>query len=188
MLILVAAIPDRAETEYGWIDPSGPYMDAGKTLPHGPTKVKHFRERPGVNEARSLLQQGSLWSTMVVAVKARTLWSLARQFLPEMTYRFDAFLAVLRAVREGRLGAQHQVAALMRLYEELAAADFSKDLLQHVPHLSMVLPMDGVDWCDWGHPQRVTETLARLGQRPIFESERLGSAKASAIAGKGGGI
>ena len=186
MLILVAAIPDRAETEYGWIDPSGSQMDARRTLPHGPTKVKHFREKPNVSEAHGLLQQGSLWSTMVVAVKALTLWSLARQFLPEMTYRFEAFLAVLRAVREGRIGAQYQAAALMRLYEELPAADFSKDILQRVSHLSMVLPMDGVDWCDWGHPQRVTETLARLGQRPIFESERLGSAHAPAIAGNRG--
>ena len=188
MLILVAAIPDRAETGYGWIDPSGTRVNAGNTLPHGLTKVKHFREKPGVDEARGLLQKGSLWSTMVVAVKARTLWSLARQFLPEIAYRFGALLAVLRAVREGRLGAQYQAAALMRLYEDLAPADFSKDILQRVPYLSLVLPMDGVDWCDWGHPQRVTETLARLGQRPVFGPECLGSPQTSATAGKGGDI
>ena len=33
MLILLAAIPDRAETEYGWIGPSEAQMDASRTLP-----------------------------------------------------------------------------------------------------------------------------------------------------------
>ncbi len=183
MFILAAAIPDRAETEYGWIDPSAAQMNASRTLPHAPTKVIRFREKPGVNEAQRLLRQGSLWSTMVVAVKARTLWTLARQLLPEIAYRFDAFLVVLRAIREGRLGAQYEAAALMRLYEDLAPADFSKDILQRVPHLSMVLPMAGVDWCDWGHPQRVRETLVRLGRRPTSEPE-LDSAQTRTIAAR----
>jgi len=187
MLILVAAIPDRAETEYGWIDPGGAQMAASSTLPRRPANVKYFREKPSENEARSLFQRGCLWSTMVVAVKARTLWRLAREYLPETSYRFEAFLSVLSAVREERLGARHEGAALIRLYKELAAKDFSKDLLQRVPHLSKILPMDGVDWCDWGHPRRLTETLARLGQRPLYEAKRLGPAQAGAIAREGRG-
>jgi len=95
---------------------------------------------------------------------------------------------VLQAVREARLDSRFESSALVSLYNDLGPADLSKDILAHVAGQSLVLRLEGVDWCDWGHPQRVTEALARVGQRPIFESERLGSAQASAIAGKGGGI
>jgi mannose-1-phosphate guanylyltransferase len=78
---------------------------------------------------------------------------------------------VLRAIREGRLKPEHEATALARLYQELTPADFSKDLLQHVPDRSLVLPMDGIDWCDWGRPWRVTETLARLKRQPLFPTD-----------------
>jgi len=105
-----------------------------------------------------------------------------RQCLPEMMYKFDAFLMVLRAVRAGRLEPRYEGSALATVYNDLAPADFSIDILQHVSERSMVLRMDGVDWCDWGRPQRVTETLARLGRRPLFQSEHLGAAPEPAIA------
>ena len=40
---------------------------------------------------------------MVITVKAKTLWAMGRRCLPEMMYKFDAFLMVLHAVRQGRL-------------------------------------------------------------------------------------
>ncbi len=181
-IILVGAIPNRAETEYGWIDPGRAWTDESDAPTYGPMKVMRFREKPGVKEARALLRQGCFWNTMVMAVKAKTLWTLGRQCLPEMMYKFDAFLMVLRAVHEGRLDAKYEASALATVYNDLSPADFSRDILQHVSERSMVLPMEGVDWCDWGRPQRVTETLARLGRRPLFESERLGVASEAAIA------
>ena len=119
---------------------------------------------------------------MVLAVKAKSLWTLGRQCLPEMMYKFDAFLMVLRAVREGRLDSMYEASGLASIYNDLSPADFSRDILEHVFERSMVLPMDGVDWCDWGRPQRVTETLARLGRRPLFQSEELGAAREPVIA------
>ena len=79
-----------------------------------------------------------------------------------------AFLMVLRAIREGRLDPKFEASALASVYNDLASADFSIDILQHVSERSMVLRMDGVDWCDWGRPQRVAKTLASLGRRPFF--------------------
>ena len=172
-VVLAAAIPDRAETDYGWIDPSEMEMHASRALLHGSKKVLSFREKPGVKEAHRLFRHGSLWNTMVIAVKAKTLWALGQQCLPEMMYEFNAFLLVLRAVREERLDGQYEARSLAHLYEELAPADFSRDILESVSNLSIVLPMDGVDWCDWGRPQRVTESLARLGREPLFPSAHL---------------
>jgi hypothetical protein len=47
-------------------------------------------------------------------------------------------------------------------------ADFSRDLLQRCPEAALVLPLGNVDWSDWGRPERVTESLHRLGKRPAF--------------------
>jgi mannose-1-phosphate guanylyltransferase len=180
-IILVGAIPTRAETEYGWIDPA----DA---LTHKPMNVLRFREKPDAQEACALLRQGSLWNTMVMAVKAKTLWALGRQYLPETMHRFDAFRLVLCAIREGRLDPGYEASALASIYSDLTPADFSRDILQHVSERSMVLRMDGVEWCDWGCPQRVNETLANLGRRPLFASDCFENVLASATLANEGHI
>jgi len=131
----------------------------------------YFQEKPGGREARALLRQGCLWNTMVIAAKAQTLWNLGRLCLPEMMCEFDAYLIVLRGIRAGRLDPKFEADALANLYTHLATADFSRDVLQHLSDQSILLPMDGVDWSDWGRPQRVTETLARLGRRPLFPAD-----------------
>ena len=33
---------------------------------------------------------------------------------------------------------------------------------------SAVMPLDGVEWCDWGRPERIAETMETLGQEPAF--------------------
>ena len=172
-IVLAAAIPDRAETDYGWIAPVKTHTEGEGPPVRGPMRVVRFQEKPDGEEARALLREGCLWNTMVIAAKARTLWLLGRQCLPEMMYEFDAYLRVLRGIRAGRLSPKFEAGALACLYSHLAPADFSKDVLQHVCDQSILLPMDGVDWCDWGRPQRVTETLARLGRRPFFSADRV---------------
>jgi mannose-1-phosphate guanylyltransferase len=170
-VILVGAVPDRAETDYGWIAPGKTWTDGHGPQAHGPSQVAYFQEKPEDKEARALYQQGCLWNTMVMAAKAQTLWNLGRQYLHEMLCQFDAYLMVLRAIRAGRLTPKFEADALAILYDHLATADFSRDILQHVSDQSILLPMDGVDWSDWGHPQRVTESLARLGRRPSFPAD-----------------
>jgi mannose-1-phosphate guanylyltransferase len=167
-MILVGAVPDRAETDYGWIDSGGPWTGNGDALRHEPMKVQRFREKPDLKEARALRRQGCLWNTMVITVKAKTLWALGRQCIPEAMCKFDAFLMVLRAVREGRLDSRFEARALASLYNDLGPADMSKDILAHVAGQSLVLRLEGVGWCDWGDPQRVTEALAGLGRHPSF--------------------
>ena len=174
-IVLVGAVPDRAETEYGWIDSGYPLMKEASRLAHAPMPVTRFREKPDLDEARALCRQGSLWNTMVMTVKAKTLWTLGRQCMPETMYKFDAFFMVLRAVREGRLDARFEAHALASLYNDLGPTDFSRDILQHVPEQSLVSRMDGVEWCDWGRPKRVAETLAGLGRRPLFLPDSLRS-------------
>ena len=117
---------------------------------------------------------------MVLTVKAKTLWSLARRCLPEMMYAFDAFLMVLRAIHEEQLAPGFEASALERIYKDIAPADFSRDLLQHSAEQSRVMRMEGVKWCDWGQPKRVVETLADLDRQPLFEPEQFALTAADA--------
>ena len=183
-IILAGAIPDRAETGYGWIVPEKRRTNGRSHVSHGPAKVMHFRENPGEAEADELFRQGCLWNTMVIAARAKTLWLAGRQCLPEMMSEFDAYRMVLRAIYEGRLDARFEAIALVNIYKNMAPADFSEDVLLHFSRHCIVLPLDGVDWCDWGRPQRVTETLARLGRRPSFQEEDLETPPGQAIAGE----
>ena len=181
-IILIGAIPDRAETDYGWIVSRNTRADGRSCLTHGPTRVVCFQEKPDGDEAVALLRQGCLWNTMVMAVKAKTLWILGRQCLPEMMDKFDAFLMVLRAIHAGRLDPKFEASALTTIYNNLAPADFSRDILQRACERSIVLPMEGVAWSDWGRPQRVTGTLASLGRSPLFPSNLLENELESATA------
>lgn len=171
-IVLVGAVPDGPETDYGWIGPAagGRASNAG-AVPPGAMGVTSFLEKPEPAEARLFWREGYLWNTMVVAVRASTLWELGRRHLPEMLSSFDALLMVLRSIRRGLFDPKCEPAVLARLYEHLTPADFSRDLLQHVANECMMLPMQGVDWSDWGRPDRVTTALARLGRLPLF-SER----------------
>lgn len=185
-IILLAAIPNRPETDYGWIGPKPVRQGAHPAcLSHGLMRVMNFREKPDVNEANSLYLQGSMWNTMVMAFRAKTLWALARKHLPETMYWFDAFLRVLYDVRKGWLEPECEEVALEQMYEGVASVDFSRDILQHAADQTMVLPMDGVDWCDWGRPQRVSETLARLDRRPLFPSNCMEHVFEPVLAGEG---
>ena len=175
-IVLVGAVPDRAETEYGWIDPGRAWTEGRTATTCRAMEVSRFQEKPDLEEARALLRQGCLWNTMIVAASAKTLWALGRRCLPEMMGNFDAFLTVLRAVRERRLAPCWESKALDTLYSGMAPADFSKDILQQSTAQSMLLQMEGVDWCDWGHPQRVADSLSRLGRRPLFDFRHLAPA------------
>jgi len=173
-ILLVGAVPNRAETEYGWIDPVRDNGHGGADKAHKVMNVLRFREKPDVMEAQALFQQDCLWNTMVMVAKAKVLWDLGRQCLPEMMYIFDAFLMVLLAIADGRLAPKFEESALARVYKDLQPADFSRDILQHISERSMVMPMEGVAWCDWGHPKRVATTLSDIGRHPSFDTRQIG--------------
>ena len=73
-IVLVGAVPDGPETDYGWI---GLEKDGILTIPNADApeamNVSAFQEKPGSLEARMLWQNGYLWNTMVIAVRAKTL-------------------------------------------------------------------------------------------------------------------
>ena len=143
-IILLGAVPDGPEPDYGWIEP-------GIALAGRAFSVRLFREKPSVEEAEGFFEEGYLWNTMIVAAKARTLWEIARLFLPGTVARFD----LLRVA----IGKGHEEAIAPFVYGALETSDFSRALLERIPHRTIVLPMRGVRWSDWGRPARIEASL-----------------------------
>ena len=150
-IVLLGAIPDGPEEDYGWIEP-----DRTWSTPAGAMKVTRFREKPGAREAAAMYEEGCLWNTMVMAVKVRTLWDMGRAGLPEMMTHFDALLPAL--------GTASESSALAEAYRRLGSFNFSRDLVERLPERVMVLPMEGVEWSDLGRPARIQEIRGRLGR------------------------
>ena len=67
---------------------------------------------------------------------------------------------------------------LRTIYERMPHLNFSRDLLARVPGDTAVMEMKGVWWSDWGSPDRIVETLMRLGAGSTALVEHLRAAAA----------
>ncbi len=168
-LILLGAQPDRPETEYGWIEP----RTKGWVSDRKPMSVKNFHENPRKSKADGLIKRGCLWNTNVMVVKVRTLWAIGWQLFPDVMRRFEIFRQVLGVIREDAMSRHHEEVALAHIYRDMKEADFSREVLQYIARWSSVLPMEKVEWSDWGRPDRLRQTIERVGLRPTFPVELL---------------
>ncbi|OGS41549.1 MAG: hypothetical protein A2506_06390 [Elusimicrobia bacterium RIFOXYD12_FULL_66_9] len=153
-LVLMAARPDSAETDYGWIIP-GEAVAGSRAY-----RVGLFREKPNPADAARMRSQGGVWNTMIIVARASAIWELARKHQPDMVRSFDSI--------RNCIGLPNQSEAISAAYREMAALNFSSDILEHAAGRTVVLPMDGILWCDWGRPQRVVETLGQVGKPASF--------------------
>jgi len=150
-LILLAARPSGSEPDYGWISP-------GKRLPDSHASlVKRFKEKPQYEEAQKLRREGGLWNTMIVVARAGALWDMAKILYPGMIARFEAL--------KPWLGTDEEADAMELVYRKMPEINFSHGLLEKVAEWTVVLPLDGVHWSDWGRPERIEETLNSIGSK-----------------------
>jgi mannose-1-phosphate guanylyltransferase len=160
--VLLAAKPDTLELEYGWIKP-GRFLGWKGIAPV--QAVETFFEKPDESVAREGWASGSLWNTMILAAKARALWSLGWKCFPEMMRLFERLKAAIDTAEELRV--------LDAIYEEIPRRNFSSHLLQRVPDELAVMEMRDILWSDWGHPGRIAATLNKIGKKPVFAEGRL---------------
>ncbi|MEO8185348.1 MAG: sugar phosphate nucleotidyltransferase, partial [Deltaproteobacteria bacterium] len=74
-LVLVGAVAERPDEEYGWI--------VGQAAPAGePRRVLAFSEKPSLRRAAELFETGALWNTFVMVGEARRFWDLGVEHLP----------------------------------------------------------------------------------------------------------
>ena len=153
-VVLLSARPDSAESDYGWISPGKPLPGASAML------VEKFKEKPQAAEAAELHRRGGLWNTMIMVARVSALWDIARRSQPAMIARFDALRPAM--------GRPEQKEAVARAYRDMECVNFSRDIVEAASDRMVALPMDGVHWSDWGRPQRIAETLAKIGKTQSF--------------------
>jgi len=154
-VLLLAVPPSRPETDYGWVEPEEP-------LDGGAWTIARFHEKPDLRTAELLMRRGFLWNTMIMAARARTLWSLGCRLRPDMMGLFEGVKQALGTGRESW--------AVEEAYRRLPSVNFSRDILERAPESCALLPLSGVSWCDWGRPERVVETLRALGRPSPFDA------------------
>jgi len=171
-LVLLAAVPDQCETDYGWIRTSSnsPSIHGFQDF----RRIDSFVEKPSSKMARECYLSGCFWNTMVMAVKARRLWQMGWQKLPGTMTGFEMLRRVLLAVRDGRADPEMVDICTRHLYRNLVPVNFSRYILERSPQHLLVLPLPEVSWSDWGRPSRIVQSLAQSGKVPRFllESSR----------------
>ena len=122
-------------------------------------------EKPAQNEARAAFAAGGLWNTLVVAAKLDLLWKLGGEIFPDLIRLFEMFGETI--------GTRHEATILDALYRVMPAYNFSSDLLARAVQQIAVVKLEDVLWSDWGKPERIAETLRRIGKTPAFPLECL---------------
>jgi mannose-1-phosphate guanylyltransferase len=164
-LILLGMPPDREEFDYGYIKVDR-YLARFGT--HSLWTVDRFIEKPEPRGDRVFVGGTVLWSTMVMVAKVETLWRLGMKILPSMMRLFETFQPAIGSPRESQV--------LDGLYERMPVRNFSFDVVEQLPRQVAALEVNGVMWSDWGRPERIAESLRRIGKSPVFPDELAGVA------------
>jgi mannose-1-phosphate guanylyltransferase len=157
---LLAVTPDRPEVEYGWIEPGDSLLSSAAGHVRA---VQRFLEKPDKDRATDAMAAGALWNTLVMAARIDTLWMLGWRCFPDI-------MLLLESVHHS-VGAAGDVPSLDQMYARMPRRNFSSELLAHAPEHAAVLEAEGIFWCDWGKPERIIDTLSRLGKQPAFPVE-----------------
>lgn len=157
-LLLLGVQPDRLETEYGWIQRGARLNNGSSTdLVHA---VSSFLEKPGLAQADAALRSGGLWNTLVLTATVDALWKAGWTCFPDMMPLFERLCSTWDTPDEAPV--------IEDVYRSMPKYNFSSHLLQRVPDRVAVMELTGVLWSDWGKPERIAESIRRIGKTPAF--------------------
>jgi mannose-1-phosphate guanylyltransferase len=155
-VILLAAQPNAAEIEYGWIE-TGESINGHRGL----FRVEGFQEKPRLALARALLKSGSLWNTFVIVGHVRAFLEIARATAPRL-------LQVLESAKiSSHSGAEDRIPDTV--YARITPMDFSRHILALATDSLLAFRLENIEWSDLGDPYRVLVTLLqRDGDLPFW--------------------
>ncbi|HKA54850.1 MAG TPA: sugar phosphate nucleotidyltransferase [Candidatus Binatia bacterium] len=151
-LILLGALPEQAEGDYGWIEP------ARQEGSRDSRAVLRFSEKPSRAQAGELMARGALWNTFVFAAQATTLWAMVRRTAPDLA---DALARIGRILS---LSSSSAPCFIEHVYARMRAVNFSSGVCEPLVAWLRVLPLPAVGWSDWGTAERIVASLHHLGQ------------------------
>lgn len=147
--VLLGVRLDRPEPDYGWIV-------SGRPSGGGVAPVQAFVEKPEPRSLVALFAKGALCNTLVTVARVGTLLTFFWRLFPELIRRLAAI--------PFNLAVPGSAWRLERFYQPLPRVNFSTEILERVPDFLRVLPVEGVEWSDWGSTQRVEATLLKMGR------------------------
>jgi len=96
---------------------------------------------------------------MITLSSARTLWQLGKKLLPQVVDGVKAFRQIIE--KSKALESPQPAGRLREIFGEIPTRDFSRDFLTPAAGRSLVMPLEGVFWSDWGRPERLCESLLK---------------------------
>ena len=143
-------------------DPDLGYLSLGSALTEVPSvhTLTGFVEKPSVAAAQQLVGQGALWNTMVMCGTVDALWDLGRAAEPQLLDILDSLVPLIGTLDEDD--------ALDYIYRAYLPVSFSRDMLERAPERLAGMALDGVEWSDWGRPERIETVLALRRARALM--------------------
>ncbi len=167
-VVLLGAKPDYPEVEYGWIELGSPLAHEGSEL----FRVRGFREKPAIDVARRLLEQGSVWNTFVMVGHVQAFLQMVQATIPDL----------LSMLGSARMWTGEETHIEHSLYERVPSVSFSHRVLSAEPDRLVVLRLNDVGWSDLGDPGRAFMAARKSGCEPEWIHD-WGRAKGIAVAG-----
>jgi mannose-1-phosphate guanylyltransferase len=148
-IVLLGARPNGPDVEFGWIQ-------LGSEINKSLFRVNGFDEKPDRGVATQLYRYGALWNTFVMVGSATAFIDLAFSCLPG----FVAELADEQLIRIE----ENNLHVSASLYEKIPNVDFSRSVLSRNKENMLVMPLNGLEWHDLGHADRVVSVIRSRGE------------------------
>jgi mannose-1-phosphate guanylyltransferase len=153
-VVILGATPTEPDPELGYLSLGQPLADVPSVK-----SVNGFVEKPSVALAAELNTQGALWNTMVTCGTVDALWELGRATDARLIDILESFVPLV--------GTPDEDDAIEYIYRALLPISFSRDMLERAPKRLAAMELEGVEWSDWGRPERIETVLALRRSRAL---------------------
>ena len=120
-------------------------------------RSRHF-SKTGVAQADAALRAGGLWNTLVLTARMDALWQAGWDCFPDMMPHFERLGSAWNTPNEAAL--------IEDVYREMPSYNISS-ICSNNTRPRGVMELTGA-LSDWGKPERIAETIRRIGTAPTF--------------------
>jgi mannose-1-phosphate guanylyltransferase len=153
-VVILGATPNEPDPELGYVSLGAPLTEIPRVK-----QVTGFVEKPSVGLATELSNQGALWNTMVTCGTVDALWELGRATDSRLIDILESFVPLV--------GTPDEEDAIEYIYRAYLPVSFSRDMLERAPQRLVAMELEGVEWSDWGRPERIETVLALRRSRAL---------------------
>lgn len=159
-VVIVGVRPTEPDPELGYLSLGARITDVPEVR-----QLAGFVEKPSVAVAQTLREHGALWNTMVTCGTVDALWELGRTSEPQLLDILDSLVPLI--------GTSDEDDAIEYIYRAYLPVSFSRDILERAPERLCALELEGVEWSDWGKPERIETVLALRRSRALVPTRAI---------------